>query len=343
MGHTFEGVVTRLLVCSVTIWCGTVWPAEAQPAAPPAPIPYSGVITDAANRPVMGSIPVVFALYIAPVGGVELWVEVQTVQTDAGGHFQARLGATTAFPARLRGWPSLWLGVQSAGLPEQRRVPFSFSNTGAAQEGAGTQQAPDDHDALRVFLDCEECDSDYLRQQITFLNYVVDRQDAQVHVLVTTQPTGGGTEFTFAFIGLESFAGRDDEVRYGSSNTDTEDEQRGGIARTLQLGLLPYLAGTPLARQVEIFHDPDAGLGAAQPQDDPWNFWVFQSNADAKLSGQASETDRSVSGSFSASRTTEGWQIELGASSSYAAATSTWETAPPSSAPFGTLPRRGYW
>ena len=41
--------MTKLLVCLVTILCGTVGLAGAQPMARPAPIPYSGVLTDAAG------------------------------------------------------------------------------------------------------------------------------------------------------------------------------------------------------------------------------------------------------------------------------------------------------
>ena len=157
--------------------------------------------------------------------------------------------------------------------------------------------------ALRVFLDCVRCDDDRLR--------VVDREDAQVHVLVTRQPSGGGTELTFAFIGREAFAGRDDEVRYFSSDTDTADERREGIAQTLQLSLLPYLAGTPLARQVETFHDPDAGLAATQPEDDPWKFWRFRDSTNANFDTEESQRFFSASGAFSADRTTEAWKIRL--------------------------------
>ena len=53
--------------------------------------------------------------------------------------------------------------------------------------------------APRVFIDCISCDMDYFRTEITFVNYVRDRKDAQVHVLITTQSTGsGGTEYTSA-------------------------------------------------------------------------------------------------------------------------------------------------
>jgi hypothetical protein len=48
--------------------------------------------------------------------------------------------------------------------------------------------------ALRIYLDCDLCgadDFDYIRTEIAFVNYVRDRKEAQVHVLITTQETGG--------------------------------------------------------------------------------------------------------------------------------------------------------
>jgi hypothetical protein len=62
---------------------------------------------------------------------------------------------------------------------------------------------------IRIFLDCGFfCDEDFLKREITFVDYMRDRRDADVHVLVTTQETGGGgTEYTLKFIGLGSFAG----------------------------------------------------------------------------------------------------------------------------------------
>src|SRR5687767_11073293 len=71
-------------------------------------------------------------------------------------------------------------------------------------------------EALRVFLDCDACDSNFLRTEITFVNYVRDRVGADVHVLVTTEPTaGGGTLYTIRFIGLDRFKDRSEERRVG--------------------------------------------------------------------------------------------------------------------------------
>ena len=84
----------------------------------------------------------------------------------------------------------------------------------AGQEHAESRPSTD---ALRIFLDCGSCDFDYLRREIPFVNYVRDRKEADVHILVTTQPTGsGGTEYVFKFIGLDRFANVDDELNYKS-------------------------------------------------------------------------------------------------------------------------------
>ena len=68
--------------------------------------------------------------------------------------------------------------------------------------------------APKVYIDCESCDIDYIRTEITFVNYVRDRKEAQVHVLITTQRTGsGGYEYTLSFLGQNEFKGDDNTVR----------------------------------------------------------------------------------------------------------------------------------
>src|SRR3989442_5749955 len=108
--------------------------------------------------------------------------------------------------------------------------------------------------AVRVFLDCPDtfCDFDYSRTEITFVNWVRDRQFAQVHILVTTQPTGGGQEYTLSFIGLERFAGAVDTLRWTSRAADTQDERRKGLARTMRLGPVRLFGRTTGARLLGI-------------------------------------------------------------------------------------------
>jgi hypothetical protein len=194
----------------------------------------------------------------------------------------------------------------------------------SAAPAARTRAEPANH-ALRVFLDCDRgCDFDFLRRAVTYVNYVRDPSDAQVHVLVTSRSTGAGSERTLQFIGLGRLEGVDQRLLYASSQTDTDDEDRRGFARIFQLGLVRYVLETPMAEGLEISYRPPNGgpagelvAAAAAPDDDPWDFWVFRAGARGSFSGEEQRDEQNVDGSFTAGRTTERWRIGTGISAGY--------------------------
>ena len=174
--------------------------------------------------------------------------------------------------------------------------------------------------ALSVFLDCpSSCDQDYLRREITIVDYVRDRADADVHVLVTTQATVvGGVEYAVAFIGAQRFRGSDLTLRYTSPATATADEQRRGLTETLKRGLVRYIAETALADRLQIsFADPAATAPSQTPARDRWNLWAFRTTVGGSLAGEESSTSRSLRGSASANRTTDQWKFTFATSVNY--------------------------
>ena len=191
-----------------------------------------------------------------------------------------------------------------------------------AQEAAaadGNQELPP---GLLVFLDCDRrtCDQNYLRREITFINYVRDRQDAQIHVLVTNQAAGSGQEYLFNFIGLREFEGDDTQQVWVSSNTNTDDEKRAGIAQRIRVGVLHYLAKTSLIDHIEI-REQIQGIEdrflVVDPDDDPWDFWVFRLHTDGELKGEDRRSEKKINFSVSASRTTPEWKIRNNANYRY--------------------------
>jgi len=170
---------------------------------------------------------------------------------------------------------------------------------------------------LRVFLDCDRgCDFDFIRQEIDFINWVRDRQDSQIHLLVTRQGTGGGIEFQLQFIGRDEFAEQDQILLFASSSTDTDDERRRGFARIVRLGLARYIAQTPLAAYADIVvntprDQEGAPVIAATPASDPWNFWVFSIGAEGSARGEDRFSGQSVETDIRASRTTEDWKFRF--------------------------------
>ena len=169
--------------------------------------------------------------------------------------------------------------------------------------------------APKVYIDCDMCDMDFIRTEVTFVNYVRDRKEAQVHVLVTSRRTGsGGKEYTFTFIGRKEFSGIDDTLKFVSGPTDTEDMVRRGMVRTLKMGLLRYVARTPLADQISISFK---GESEQKSLEDKWKSWVFSINFNTFLRGEKANKTVWLNGSLSANRITPDLKIKSSAYASY--------------------------
>ena len=164
---------------------------------------------------------------------------------------------------------------------------------------------------LRVFLDCNSCDFDFLRTEITFVDYVRERQDAQVHILVTQQETGGGgTEYTLTFIGQHALAALGDTLKYVAPPATTPDDLRHGLARMLKLGLIRYATHVSDASRFDVSYTAPSDTTKAS-QHDPWNYWVFRTTANGFGQGEKADNFVNLNVSQSANRVTEDWKTTL--------------------------------
>jgi hypothetical protein len=149
----------------------------------------------------------------------------------------------------------------------------------------------------------------YIREEIPYVNYVRDVKEAQVYILETSQMTGsGGRKYTYAFVGQEEFLGKNDTLVYSSSPDDTRDYVRIWRTQMLKMGLMPYVASSPLFKEVSI--DPSENV-EAQEVEDRWNHWVFELDAEPNFEGEESLKELSLRSSISATKITHEWKLEL--------------------------------
>ena len=167
---------------------------------------------------------------------------------------------------------------------------------------------------VRVYLDCAgQCFAEYLRDEIGFVDFVQEPQDADVHVLANSQGTGGGgREVVLRFVGRGRFAGHDHDRRAVTLVGDTENTRREVVLRTAIVGLLDYVTHDGLPPGVDVSVSTDAAAPPPAPVEDAWDLWVFS----ARLSGSVDEDERNrqVEGEvdFSADRISEDWKISIG-------------------------------
>jgi hypothetical protein len=188
------------------------------------------------------------------------------------------------------------------------------------QEGEGARAG-----ALSVFLECAArgCESSHYRTEITYVNWVRDVRDSQVHVIMTSSSTGSGDQFMLDFIGRGELDGEDDRLTYSHSDTDTDFQRSQGLTGVLAVGLAHYslLIGQPVQFTVSTPAEDDRRMdlppGLQGEVEDPWDYWVFNVGGSIDFEDEDRKDEKRYSANLSANRTTEMWKISISGRGSY--------------------------
>jgi hypothetical protein len=166
---------------------------------------------------------------------------------------------------------------------------------------------------LRVFLECG-CFDSYLREEITWVDYVRQPQDADVHLLSASRDTGGGgRELTLRFIGIGRLDGVSHELKVVTLVGETEQQRREAVLRTVLVGLLHLQARDGLPPGVDVsVRLPTARDEPAAAVRDPWNLWAFRVSADGSIEAEESNREFRWDVNFSGDRVTADWKVSFG-------------------------------
>ncbi|MBN7814593.1 hypothetical protein [Algoriphagus pacificus] len=173
---------------------------------------------------------------------------------------------------------------------------------------------------LRVFIDgCDRrdggCDMDYIRTEITAVDFYRDNQSADIFLLINNNTSGGGgRQYQLLFIGQQNIhAGRSDTLYVNTKQTDTDFEVREKLTRFIKLGLAPYVAKTKAGEDIEINMKTESGSSVDTVEEslDPWNYWVFNLGSDANIELEELSKQINYGGEINIDRITDKWKISL--------------------------------
>jgi hypothetical protein len=133
---------------------------------------------------------------------------------------------------------------------------------------------------LSVFLDIPvSIDADFIRQEIPVVEYVRDRNLANVHIIISIHPAGTtGSTYSISFIGRGTHQDKNFQLSYWAPASNTTDVTRRGYTAKIKMGLAPFLAESASADRVIIGYTPSVpeALTDRIIQTDPWNYWVIE-------------------------------------------------------------------
>ncbi|NOR75041.1 MAG: hypothetical protein GQ525_07760 [Draconibacterium sp.] len=163
--------------------------------------------------------------------------------------------------------------------------------------------------AVKLFIDCFYCDMNHIRREIPYVNYVRDIKEAQLYLREARQITGsGGREYSFFFTGQKEFEGLTDTLVYMARPDDTRNFTRDGRTNMIKMGLMRYVARTPIYKEIDITH---MGETKEEMVSDKWNNWVFELETRPRFESEESLKEFSFWNSFNANKITPDWKIEV--------------------------------
>lgn len=163
--------------------------------------------------------------------------------------------------------------------------------------------------AVKLFIDCDFCDMNHIRKEIPYVNYVRDVREAQLYIRETRRMTGsGGSEYSYFYSGQGIFEGLNDTLVYTSRPDDPRDQTRQGRTDMMKMGLMRYVARTPIYKEISIRHN---GNSEEEMVSDKWNNWVFELETRPEFESEESFKEFSFRNSFAVNKITPEWKIEL--------------------------------
>jgi len=186
-------------------------------------------------------------------------------------------------------------------------IQMAFGQFNACGQGRNEQVT-----SINFFLDCDDCDFTFVRQELTFVSFVRDPGLADVHILVTDSSTGsGGTKYFLNFIGLKDFSGINYDYTMITRQFDTDDDIRKNLLKMIKIGILSYYSRTSLIDRMVIDIKDSENKKADEMVTDKWNKWVFRIESGGELQKEESQNEFSVRFNTSARKVTEEWKTRI--------------------------------
>ena len=158
----------------------------------------------------------------------------------------------------------------------------------------------------KLFLDCRtNCDMTYIKSEINYVDYMLDRQSAEVYILLVRQRTGsGGREFIMTIENKLSNS-EPDELKFFTDANAMDADIRSAIVKNLKQALLKFMVEEDRMENISYAVNNVDTMSQNQEIIDPWNAWVFSLGVNGNMNRETQFNSLNLRFNVSTNRVTD--------------------------------------
>ncbi len=158
----------------------------------------------------------------------------------------------------------------------------------------------------KIFLDCRTyCDFTYIKSEIDFVDYMLNRQAAELYILLIDQNTGsGGTEFIMTVENKKSET-EPYELKFFTDANAVEADIRTAIVKKLKQVLLKYMVDEELIDNISYSVNSPDTKKTKKILIDPWDSWVFSVGVNGNINRESQFNSLNLRFNFTTNRITD--------------------------------------
>ena len=146
-------------------------------------------------------------------------------------------------------------------------------------------------DLSNLFIKCDRCDNNFLKNEINYVNHVREQGLADIQLFIyRNRNANNGNRYSLDFIGKNEFSEKELSLVLDTNPRLTQDEVRNALKKKIDIGLVYFLVESNISNRINISYDSIINNNESyESSSDKWKNWVFQSSGAVNFENETRE------------------------------------------------------
>ena len=111
-------------------------------------------------------------------------------------------------------------------------------------------------DLSNLFIKCDRCDNNFLKNEINYVNHVREQGLADIQLFIyRNRNANNGNRYSLDFIGKNEFSEKELSLVLDTNPRLTQDEVRNALKKKIDIGLVYFLVESNISNRINISYD----------------------------------------------------------------------------------------